>query len=136
MIIILLQIRTIPDTNCTGFLHSAFTFAYESQLAKSNVIHATVPPGALISYIQKGLQYAGIEAHLNDDGTERPCGTMFSLLDPHVCRVEQSMNLDEETCSVEGMGGKKAVAQASNKKKRKSQTDIALENTTEFVKRM
>lgn len=49
-----------------GFMHSAFTFAYESQLAKTSVINTDLPPGALISFIQKGLQYVGIEAHINE----------------------------------------------------------------------
>lgn len=47
-------------------MHSAFTFAYESQLAKTSVINTDLPPGALISFIQKGLQYVGIEAHINE----------------------------------------------------------------------
>ncbi|RHZ24332.1 hypothetical protein DYB37_006312, partial [Aphanomyces astaci] len=50
----------------SGFSHAAFTFAYESQLAKSSVISTEVPPGALISFIQKGLLYVGIEAHVNE----------------------------------------------------------------------
>jgi transducin (beta)-like 1 len=50
----------------TGFVHAAFTFAYESQLARSSVVSTEVPPGALISFIQKGLLYVGIEAHVND----------------------------------------------------------------------
>lgn len=49
-----------------GFMHSAFTFAYESQLAKTSVINTDLPPGALISFVQKGLQYVGIEAHINE----------------------------------------------------------------------
>ncbi|KAH9125469.1 hypothetical protein AeMF1_003922 [Aphanomyces euteiches] len=75
----------------SGFSHSAFTFAYESQLAKSSVISAEVPPGALISFIQKGLLYVGIEAHVNEDGTERECVADISLLNPHICRVAQSV---------------------------------------------
>lgn len=47
-------------------MHSAFTFAYESQLAKTSVINTDLPPGALISFVQKGLQYVGIEAHINE----------------------------------------------------------------------
>ncbi|EGB04045.1 hypothetical protein AURANDRAFT_59550 [Aureococcus anophagefferens] len=44
----------------SGHLHSAFTFAYESLVTKSTIatMHAShVPPGALISFIQKGLMY-------------------------------------------------------------------------------
>ncbi|KAF0690402.1 Aste57867_18237 [Aphanomyces stellatus] len=76
----------------SGFTHSAFTFAYESQLAKSSVITTEVPPGALISFIQKGLLYVGIEAHVNEDGTERDCEGEISLLNPHICRVAQSVS--------------------------------------------
>ena len=35
-------------------------------MAKSNVVSSSVPPGALISFVQKGLQYIGIEAHVNE----------------------------------------------------------------------
>ena len=47
-------------------MHTAFTFAYESLVAKSKVASADVPPGALIAYLQKGLQYVSIEAQLNE----------------------------------------------------------------------
>ena len=49
-----------------GFSHSAFTFAYESLVGKSTVAHAEVPPGALITFLQKGLEYVGIEEHINE----------------------------------------------------------------------
>ena len=39
-----------------GFTHSAFTFAHESMVAKANVADAHVPPGALVAFLQKGLQ--------------------------------------------------------------------------------
>ena len=54
-----------------GFNHSAFTFAYESLVTKNSVAQVSIPPGALITFIQKGLEYVGIEEHLNDDGTIR-----------------------------------------------------------------
>ncbi|TMW60076.1 hypothetical protein Poli38472_000118 [Pythium oligandrum] len=94
----------------SGFMHSAFTFAYESQLAKSSVISTELPPGALVSFIQKGLQYVGIEAHINEDGTERECEGEFSLLSPHICRVAQSAS-----SSARSLGSK-----SSNKRKRKA----------------
>jgi WD40 repeat protein len=55
----------------SGFVHSAFTFAYESLLGRSNIRNAekTIPPGALISFLQKGLQYVGIEENLQREGT-------------------------------------------------------------------
>ena len=71
-----------------GFTHSAFTFAHESLVARSVVADADVPPGALISFMQKGLQYVEIESHLQEDGSERQCDEPFFLLAPHVCRVK------------------------------------------------
>jgi WD domain, G-beta repeat/Anaphase-promoting complex subunit 4 WD40 domain len=57
----------------SGFVHSAFTFAYESLLGRSNIRNAekTIPPGALISFLQKGLQYVGIEENLQREGAAR-----------------------------------------------------------------
>ena len=54
-----------------GFNHSAFTFAYESLVSKSTAAQVQIPPGALITFLQKGLEYVGIEEHLNDDGSIR-----------------------------------------------------------------
>jgi len=50
----------------SGFVHSSFTFVYESMLGRSNMRNAerAIPPGALISFLQKGLQYVGIEETL------------------------------------------------------------------------
>lgn len=49
-----------------GFSHSAFTFAHESLVARSVVADAEVPPGALITFLQKGLQYVEVETHLQE----------------------------------------------------------------------
>jgi hypothetical protein len=51
----------------SGFEHSAYTFGYESYVHKSNISGGQdIPPGALISFIQKGLQYLELEANLNE----------------------------------------------------------------------
>lgn len=68
-------------------MHAAFTFAHESLVARSTVADAEVPPGALIAFLQKGLQYVEIESHLQEDGQERQCDEPFHLLTPHVCRL-------------------------------------------------
>jgi transducin (beta)-like 1 len=70
----------------SGFSHSAFTFAYESLVTKSAVTAGDLPPGALISLLQKGLQYVEIEAHLNEDGSKRDCPDPFALLMPYAVR--------------------------------------------------
>eukprot|EP00521_Asterionellopsis_glacialis_P014045 CAMPEP_0195293118 /NCGR_PEP_ID=MMETSP0707-20130614/11706_1 /TAXON_ID=33640 /ORGANISM="Asterionellopsis glacialis, Strain CCMP134" /LENGTH=866 /DNA_ID=CAMNT_0040353755 /DNA_START=24 /DNA_END=2624 /DNA_ORIENTATION=+ len=50
----------------SGFVHAAFTFSYESMLGRSTKRNSDkIPPGALISFLQKGLQYVGIEESLH-----------------------------------------------------------------------
>ena len=63
----------LPPTK--GFVHSAFTFAYESLIVRSSIasLHGSeIPPGALVSFLQKGLLYMQCEHQLAeaDDGTE------------------------------------------------------------------
>jgi hypothetical protein len=73
----------------SGFVHSAFTFVYESMLGRSNIRNAdkSIPPGALITFLQKGLQYVGIEESLQREGSKsRKAGandlSSLSLLAP------------------------------------------------------
>lgn len=59
----------ITLTPASGFEHSAFVFGQESFIAKppaSDIRHSLVPPGMLISLVQKGLQYLSIEHHLRE----------------------------------------------------------------------
>lgn len=44
-----------------------------------------MPPGALITFIQKGLEYVGIEEHINEDGSVREYDGNFSLLSSFIC---------------------------------------------------
>lgn len=73
----------------SGFVHSAYAFGHESYVAKSQIDTKQVPPGALISFIQKGLQYVEMESHVNEDGTENVCDTPFSVVDKHTCSSTQ-----------------------------------------------
>lgn len=68
-------------------MHSAYAFGHESLVAKSNIDSKQVPPGALISFIQKGLQYVEMEAHINEDGSESMCDGSFSVLTEHSCNT-------------------------------------------------
>eukprot|EP00742_Colponemidia_sp_Colp-10_P002767 GILJ01002957.1.p1 GENE.GILJ01002957.1~~GILJ01002957.1.p1 ORF type:complete len:498 (+),score=66.24 GILJ01002957.1:214-1707(+) len=79
----------------SGFRHAAYTFGYESLIAKSNIKAADVPPGALVSFLQKGLQYIEIEAHLADSGKEIHCDQPFTLLTPHTCRLKEKKEARE-----------------------------------------
>lgn len=74
----------------SGFEHSAYAFGHESFIYKSSLESSTVAPGALISFVQKGLQYAEIEQHINDDGTESVCDETFSLTKKHVCKPKHA----------------------------------------------
>lgn len=55
-----------PSVFSAGFSHSAFTFGIESHISQSNINGALVPPAALISIIQKGLQYVEAEVSINE----------------------------------------------------------------------
>ena len=69
-----------------GFSHSAFSFAHESLVAKSSVAYTDVPPGALITFLQKGLEYVSIEEHIGEDGSVREFeNSSHSLLSPFIC---------------------------------------------------
>lgn len=49
-----------------GFEHSAFIFSHESMIDQVKVEDDQVKPGALISLLQKSVQYMELEAHVND----------------------------------------------------------------------
>uniref|UniRef100_A0A383WGZ9 LisH domain-containing protein n=1 Tax=Tetradesmus obliquus TaxID=3088 RepID=A0A383WGZ9_TETOB len=63
----------------SGFHHSAFTFAHESQVHRCDIDPNLVPPGALVTYVQKGLQYLEAEANIDENGE---VDADFALLDP------------------------------------------------------
>ena len=71
----------------SGFEHSAYAFGHESFVYKSTLDGSGVPPGALISFVQKGLQYVDIEQHLTDDGSELLCDEPVTALKKHHCRM-------------------------------------------------
>lgn len=51
-----------------GFQHSAYTFGIESHISQSNINGALVPPAALLSILQKGLQYTEAEISIGEVG--------------------------------------------------------------------
>lgn len=65
----------ISDIFLAGFLHSAYMFGIESHISQSNINGALVPPAALLSIIQKGLQYTEAEISVGEDGN-----TNFTLM--------------------------------------------------------
>lgn len=54
-----------------GFVHSAFSFAHESGVGRVRPRNsAGIPPGALVMFLQKGLQYVGMEESLMRDSKQ------------------------------------------------------------------
>jgi len=92
----------------SGFQHSAYTFGIESHISQSNINGALVPPAALLSIIQKGLQYTEAEISIGEDGAERVIDSL-SLIDavmpdvvaskqqkPQVVKTEPTNNIGED----------------------------------------
>uniref|UniRef100_A0A6M2DMM1 Putative u4/u6 small nuclear ribonucleoprotein prp4 n=1 Tax=Xenopsylla cheopis TaxID=163159 RepID=A0A6M2DMM1_XENCH len=65
----------------SGFQHSAYTFGIESHISQSNINGALVPPAALLSILQKGLQYTEAEISVGEDGSEQRLPESLSLID-------------------------------------------------------
>lgn len=65
----------------SGFQHSSFTFSQESHINQASISGSQVPPGALISLIQKGLQYVEAEVSISEDGTILEDVPPLSLID-------------------------------------------------------
>lgn len=72
-----------------GYVHAAFTFGYESQVVKSKIDGSQIPPGALLSFVQRGVNFVEIEESIADEnkdvqGTSAMDG-VTSLLEVHRC---------------------------------------------------
>ncbi|KAJ6907600.1 hypothetical protein NC651_018123 [Populus alba x Populus x berolinensis] len=64
----------------SGFTHSAFVLGYEAGINKCTIDGNMVPPGALITFVQKGLQYLEMEANLSNSDAD--VDEDFSFLQP------------------------------------------------------
>lgn len=64
----------------SGFTHSAFALGYEAGICKSPIDGNLVPPGALVKFVQKGIQYLELEANLSSDDADMD--EDFQLLQP------------------------------------------------------
>lgn len=90
----------------TGFQHSAYTFGIESHISQSNINGALVPPAALLSIIQKGLQYTEAEIMIGEDGTEHRMVESLSLIDavmPDIVATRQNqINQQKQQVKADG----------------------------------
>ncbi|CAL0314387.1 unnamed protein product [Lupinus luteus] len=64
----------------SGFTHAAFAFGYEAGINKCPIDGNLVPPGALVTFVQKGLQYLEMEANLSN--CDADLDEDFSFLQP------------------------------------------------------
>ncbi|KAK7058554.1 hypothetical protein VNI00_002190 [Paramarasmius palmivorus] len=69
----------------SGFEHTAYTLAKESQLEKSPCFAKHVPRGELVELLSKSLLYTEVECHFQGGEAAATCQNAFSLLEPHVC---------------------------------------------------
>lgn len=60
------------ENTYAGFTHSAFALGYEAGINKCTIDGNMVPPSALITLVQKGLQYLEMEANLNSVSMPQP----------------------------------------------------------------
>ena len=73
--------------NFAGFYHAAFTFGHEAEIGHSKMNDDDVPTGALITFVQKGLQLLELEANLNDQGTGIGVSQHLSITTPAGCSM-------------------------------------------------
>ncbi|KAE9409144.1 WD40 repeat-like protein [Gymnopus androsaceus JB14] len=69
----------------SGFEHSAYTLAKESQLERSPCFKKHVPRGELVELLSKSLLYNEVECHFQGGEAAIKCKAAFSLLEPHTC---------------------------------------------------
>lgn len=128
-----------------GFLHSSFSFAHESLIYKSDIVAEAVPPGALVTMLQKALHYIEIETHLNDDGSAKQCDKPFHLLEQHICqsssksKYQHSSNGDEldthklSATLISSSHDKSKKRYHAEKRKRESKTEDEEEHELDLV---
>lgn len=59
-------ILTTNSFSSPGFIHAAFTLGYEAGIHKGGIDGNAVPPGALITVVQKGLHYIELESNTEE----------------------------------------------------------------------
>eukprot|EP00737_Agarophyton_chilense_P002809 gb/GEZJ01003231.1/.p1 GENE.gb/GEZJ01003231.1/~~gb/GEZJ01003231.1/.p1 ORF type:complete len:508 (+),score=46.76 gb/GEZJ01003231.1/:353-1876(+) len=95
----------------SGYVHSAFAFGYESQVIRTKIDGSQIPPGALLSFIQRGVNFVEIEQSLVDetkDGTHAMDG-VTSLLDVHRCLCNQDFKPPRQLNVINGTSDQPAM---------------------------
>jgi len=109
-----------------GFKHSAFAFHGESLLSRSpNLVQTDMPPGTLVTLLQKALLFLYVETHVANDGQTIQCDEAFSLLKPHDHDhgpLDAQIQFDESIADHVDVSGKRhgASVQDDNEKEESS----------------
>ena len=72
-------------------------------ISKGNIKPENVLPGALVSLIQKGVQYMELETHIDSEGNYRECLNPFTLLQNHECSTPEVAQTVTEPYTVSKM---------------------------------
>lgn len=81
----------------SGYVHAAFMFGHESGIISAGIADRSVPVGALLTLLEKGMQLLDIEVHMDANGRLHICEQPFSLFQPHRCSVKTLRNRDPES---------------------------------------
>lgn len=120
---------TNTSSSTTSSVHTSSTMGGGgATMTSADSKASVVPPGMLISLLQRGLHYAAIEFHLNDDGTEKECTRPYSLLEPHVC--ERPSTAAAGSSSTHPMSGYHPTSTRSSAKPIAFKPDIAKGEST------
>ncbi|PPD94173.1 hypothetical protein GOBAR_DD08816 [Gossypium barbadense] len=98
----------------SGFTHSAFTLGYEAGINTCSIDGNLIPPGALIRFVQKGLQYLEMEANLSNSDVETD--EDFSFLHP-LDIITKDVNQLQQLREYEGERGQVIEKEIQEKEK-------------------
>lgn len=80
----------------SGYVHAAFMFGHESGIVSAGIADRSVPVGALLTLLEKGMQLLDIEIHMDTNGRLHICEQPFSLFQPHRCSIKSIRHRDPE----------------------------------------
>ncbi|CAF1131338.1 unnamed protein product [Rotaria sordida] len=118
----------------SGFVHSSYLFGLESHIVQTSINANIVPPGALLSLIQKGLYYTEAELSIGDDGQERTCDNL-SLIDAVVPEIVENRRkeLQQQQQQQQQQQHQQSSSGTSVKNETKPSSRIATTTTTTTV---
>ncbi|XP_076920079.1 WD40 repeat-containing protein HOS15-like [Bidens hawaiensis] len=123
----------------SGFTHTAFTLGYEAALNKSTIDGNLVPPGALVTFVQKGIQYLELEANLTCN--ESDIDEDFSFIQPidlitkSVYELQQMINEKKQNIQkAKNKGSREREQEQSREKDKEASREEEKEHSREREK--